>query len=79
VRHHHERRDGSGYPAGLKGEVIPIASRILAVAESFDTMTNRRIYRDSAVSPVNAVRDISEHSGSWYDPAVVDALGALHR
>jgi HD-GYP domain-containing protein (c-di-GMP phosphodiesterase class II) len=45
VRHHHERWDGSGYPAGLKGEVVPMGARILAVAESFDTITNKRIYR----------------------------------
>ena len=79
VRHHHERWDGSGYPARLKGEVIPIGARILAVAESFDTMTNKRIYRANAVSSVDAIRNISERSGSWYDPAVVDAVHALSR
>jgi HD-GYP domain-containing protein (c-di-GMP phosphodiesterase class II) len=79
VRHHHERWDGSGYPAGLKGEVVPMGARIMAVAESFDTITNKRIYRANALTPVDAIRDISEHSGSGYDPAVVDALRALYR
>jgi HD-GYP domain-containing protein (c-di-GMP phosphodiesterase class II) len=79
VRHHHERWDGSGYPAGLKGEIVPMGARMLAVAESFDTITNTRIYRANHLTSVDAIRDISEHSGSWYDPAVVDALGALYR
>ena len=77
VRHHHERWDGSGYPAGLKGDVVPMGARILAVAESFDTITNRRIYRANPMSSVDAMRDITEHSGSWYDPAVVEALRAI--
>jgi len=79
VRHHHERWDGSGYPAGLKGDVVPMGARIMAVAESFDTITNNRIYRANPLTAVDAIRDISEHSGSWYDPAVVDALRALYR
>jgi len=79
VRHHHEHWDGSGYPTGLKGEVVPMGARIIAVAESFDTITNKRIYRANRLSSADAIRDISEHSGSWYDPAVVDALRALYR
>jgi HD-GYP domain-containing protein (c-di-GMP phosphodiesterase class II) len=46
VLYHHERYDGTGYPAGLKGETIPIAARIMAVAETFDAMTSRRSYRN---------------------------------
>jgi HD-GYP domain-containing protein (c-di-GMP phosphodiesterase class II) len=79
VRHHHERWDGSGYPAGLRGDVVPMGARIIAVAESFDTITNKRIYRTDPLSSVDAIRDISEHSGSWYDPTLVDALRALYR
>ena len=78
VRHHHERWDGSGYPAGLKGEVVPIGARIVAVAESFDFITNRWLYRANPLSAVDAIRDISEHSGSWYDPVVVNALRGLY-
>jgi len=77
VRHHHECWDGSGYPAGLRGDVIPMGARILAVAEAFDTITNRRIYRADPLSADDAIRDISERSGSWYDPSVVGALRAL--
>jgi response regulator RpfG family c-di-GMP phosphodiesterase len=79
VRHHHERWDGSGYPAGLKGEVVPIGARILAVAEAFDFITNKWGYGANPLTEVDAIGDISEHSGSWYDPAMVDALRALYR
>src|SRR5207253_23351 len=78
VRHHHERWDGSGYPAGLKGEVIPFGSRILSVADSFDTITGARLYRKSAMTPIEGVEDISSRANQWYDPNVVDALRELH-
>ena len=77
VRHHHERWDGSGYPAGLRGDVIPIGARIVAVAESFDSITNKRIYRTNPRSSGDAMHEIGVLSGSWYDPAVVEALLAL--
>jgi putative nucleotidyltransferase with HDIG domain len=78
VRHHHERWDGSGYPDGLKGEVIPFGARILAVADSFDTITGPRLYRQSLMTPIEGVEDISRRAGHWYDPNVVDALRELH-
>ncbi|HZQ49386.1 MAG TPA: HD domain-containing phosphohydrolase [Candidatus Dormibacteraeota bacterium] len=78
VRHHHERWDASGYPAGLKGEAIPFGARILSVADSFDTITGTRLYRRSLMTPVEAVEDISHKAGVWYDPNVVDALRAIH-
>jgi putative nucleotidyltransferase with HDIG domain len=78
VRHHHERWDGSGYPTGLAGHKIPLGARILAVADSFDTITEARLYRLTKLSPAEAVRDITRRSGSWYDPVVVDALRHLH-
>ena len=78
VRHHHERWDGSGYPAGLRGEVIPFGSRILSVADSFDTITGARLYRRSAMTPIEGVEDISRRANHWYDPNVVDALRELH-
>ncbi len=78
VRHHHERWDGSGYPKGLKGDVIPFGARILAVADSFDTITGTRLYRRSLMTPLEGVEDISRRAGHWYDPNVVDALRALH-
>lgn len=78
VRYHHERWDGSGYPDGLKGEVIPFGARILAVADSFDTITGPRLYRQSLMTPIEGVEDISRRAGHWYDPNVVDALRELH-
>jgi putative nucleotidyltransferase with HDIG domain len=78
VRHHHERWDGSGYPAGLKGAVIPFGARILAVADSFDTITGPRLYRQSLMTPIEGVEDISRRASHWYDPNVVDALRELH-
>lgn len=78
VRHHHERWDGTGYPAGLKGDVIPFGARILAVADSFDTITGARLYRRSLMTPIEGVEDISRRASQWYDPNVVDALRELH-
>ena len=78
VRHHHERWDGSGYPAGFKREAIPFGARILAVADSFDTITGARLYRASLMTPLEGVEDISKHANKWYDPNVVDALRELH-
>jgi putative nucleotidyltransferase with HDIG domain len=78
VRHHHERWDGTGYPAGLKGDVIPFGARILAVADSFDTITGPRLYRKSLMTPREGVEDISRRANRWYDPNVVDALRELH-
>jgi MFS family permease len=78
VRHHHERWDGSGYPAGLVADEIPLGGRILAAADSYDTITRMRIYRRSLMTPDQAVEDISALSGRWYDPAVVNAMRSLH-
>ena len=78
VRHHHERWDGSGYPASFKGDVIPFGARILSVADSFDTITGPRLYRRSVMTPIEGVEDISRRASQWYDPNVVDALREIH-
>lgn len=70
VSSHHERWDGSGYPDGLKGEEIPFKSRIIAVADAYDAMTNYRTYR----IPLNrdeAVAELQKHAGSQFDPEIV--------
>jgi ribonuclease P protein subunit RPR2 len=73
VRHHHEHWDGSGYPDGLRGEGIPLAVRILTVADTLDAMTSDRPYR-LALSYPAAVRWIEAGAGKQFDPAVVRAL-----
>ncbi len=78
VRYHHERWDGTGYPAGLRKDVIPFGARILSVADSFDTITGPRLYRQSLMTPIEGVEDISRRASHWYDPNVVNALRELH-
>jgi PAS domain S-box-containing protein len=70
---HHERWDGSGYPRGLRGEEIPLAARIFAVADVFDALTSDRPYR-KAWSREDAVRYIREQAGRQFDPRVVEAF-----
>jgi putative two-component system response regulator len=70
---HHERWDGSGYPNGLAGDEIPIAGRIVAVADVFDALTHVRPYKP-AWSRAEAVAEITSHAGDHFDPAVVDAF-----
>ena len=73
VRHHHERYDGKGYPDGLKGEEIPLGSRIIAVADAFDAMTSDRPYRKGL--PVDeALRRLAAEAGHQFDPVVVGTL-----
>lgn len=73
VRGHHERFDGKGYPDGLKGEAIPLAARILAVADTFDSMTAERPYR-TMPGTAQALEDIQRHAGTQFDPGVVEAF-----
>lgn len=70
---HHERFDGSGYPAGRSGEQISIGGRILAAADSFDALTSRRAYRN-ALTPEEAVEHLRAQSGRMLDPRVYEAL-----
>jgi HD-GYP domain-containing protein (c-di-GMP phosphodiesterase class II) len=67
---HHERWDGRGYPNKLAETAIPIASRIIAVADAFDVMTHERSYQ-KAVSAADAMTEISSNAGKQFDPAVV--------
>src|SRR5438067_4481177 len=78
VRTHHERWNGSGYPLGISHDEIPMGGRILAVADSYDTITGPRVYRPSVLSPIDAVIEISRSANLLYDPLVVDALRRLH-
>lgn len=79
IRCHHEHYDGSGYPAGLAGEEIPLGGRIIAVVDAFDAMTSDRPYRE-ALTPAEAIRTLREKSGTQFDPRVVSAfIEMLHR
>jgi HD-GYP domain-containing protein (c-di-GMP phosphodiesterase class II) len=73
VRHEHERWDGTGYPDGLKGEQIPVASRIVLACDAYHAMTSDRPYRD-AMSEAQAREQLKMHSGTQFDPQVVSAL-----
>ena len=77
VRSHHERLDGRGFPDGLRGERIPIAARIVAVADAFDAMTTRRPYRESR-PPADALQELRRVAGSQLDPEAVEAFVAAY-
>ena len=73
---HHEHWDGSGYPQGLAGEKIPLLSRILAVADAYDAMTENRVYR-AAINKAEAIKEIIRCSGTQFDPKIVDAFQSI--
>lgn len=73
---HHEKWDGTGYPEGLKGDQIPVAGRLMALADSYDALTSKRVYK-SQIPHGEAVQIIIEGKGSYFDPAVVDAFLAV--
>lgn len=76
IKHHHERFDGKGYPDGLSGHDIPLGSRIIAVAETFDVLVSDVPWRDAL--PLNeAVEELKRNSGTQFDPMIVDAFLAI--
>lgn len=76
VLHHHENFDGSGYPEGLKGDQIPLGSRIIIVADAYEAMTSDRIYR-KAIGHTRAMEQLNKYKGIQFDPAAVRALEQL--
>ena len=70
IRHHHERWDGKGYPDGLSRESIPLLSRVIAVVDAYDAMTNNRSYRH-AISASKAMAELRRCAGSQFDPFIV--------
>lgn len=77
VRSHHERLDGRGFPDGLRGDMIPVEARIVAVADAFDAMTTRRPYRESR-PPDQAMEELRRVAGTQLDPEAVEAFVAAH-
>jgi putative two-component system response regulator len=77
IRHHHERFDGKGYPSGLRGTDIPIGSRILSVADSYDAMTSDRPYR-RALSVHETLEELKRNTGTQFDPELVTLFLSIH-
>jgi len=76
IRHHHERWDGGGYPCGLRGRDIPLAARIMAVADAFSAMTTDRPYR-KGLAPARARALLEEGAGVQWDSECVDAFARV--
>jgi HD-GYP domain-containing protein (c-di-GMP phosphodiesterase class II) len=76
VKHHHERVDGTGYPDGLKGDEIPLGSRIIAVCEAYDMMTAELAYQ-SAKTPDEALAELRRCAGTQFDPGVVESFARV--
>ena len=73
ILHHHERWDGAGYPAKLQREEIPYLSRVLAVADAYESMTGTRVHREP-LNRVQALAELERCAGSQFDPHVVKAF-----
>jgi response regulator RpfG family c-di-GMP phosphodiesterase len=73
VLHHHERFDGKGYPAGLKGEDIPLGARLISIADAFDTMTTGRTYRP-AMTIDQSIKELQDYAGTQFCPIAVTAF-----
>ncbi len=73
AKYHHEKWDGSGYPTGIAGKEIPLCARMMAVADVYDALVSKRVYKN-ALSHAESMQIIHEGSGSHFDPAVVQAF-----
>jgi putative two-component system response regulator len=73
---HQEKWDGSGYPQGIKGEAIPVSARLMAVADVYDALISRRVYKNS-MSHEKAIAILEEGKGSHFDPEMVDAFVSI--
>lgn len=76
ARSHHERWDGAGYPDGIPGSAIPLAARIMAVADVYDALRSKRCYKN-AMDRDHAREIITQGRGSQFDPILVDVFAAV--
>jgi putative nucleotidyltransferase with HDIG domain len=76
ILYHHERFDGKGYPAGLRGSEIPLSARIVAVADSYHAMISKRVYRNEFNLEMT-LNEIRQNKGTQFDPEIVDAFLSL--
>ncbi len=76
IRHHHERFDGNGYPDGLKGEAIPVLSRVLAIVDAYEAIVSRRYY-GTEETPQRAFYELEKNAGSQFDPELVKIFVSL--
>jgi HD-GYP domain-containing protein (c-di-GMP phosphodiesterase class II) len=74
--YHHEWWNGKGYPHGLAGEAIPLEARIVSVADAFDALTSKRVYKPSFTLD-KALSILEEEKGTHFDPKIVDAFGEI--
>jgi diguanylate cyclase (GGDEF)-like protein/putative nucleotidyltransferase with HDIG domain len=77
IQYHHERYDGTGYPAGLKGDNIPLDARIMAVADSYDAMTSLRPYRQGKFTSEQALAELKHCAGAQFDPKIIEIFATL--
>ena len=78
ARSHHERYDGKGYPDGLSGEDIPLEARIVSIADAYDAMTSKRVYRRKVLSPEVIRVEFDKNRGRQFDPKLVDIFLDLY-
>ena len=76
--YHHERWDGKGYPNGLSGTAIPLAARITAVVDVYDTLCSERCYKE-AYSHEKALEIINEEAGKSFDPDIIEVFNKVQR
>jgi HD-GYP domain-containing protein (c-di-GMP phosphodiesterase class II) len=78
IVHHHEKYNGTGYPQGLKGDAIPLAARIISVADTFDALTSKRSYH-WIKTPQEAMLVLDQVSGTQLDPELVKVFKVSYR
>ncbi|MCR5309583.1 MAG: HD domain-containing protein [Bacilli bacterium] len=71
--YHHEKWDGTGYPEGIKGEEIPLSARIMAIADVYDALVSKRVYKD-AMDPNDAFDILEKDAGSHFDPNIIEII-----